>query len=241
MFCDKCTQIENVGFFSTSFKTARVNSIADFAKTFFFPTTTLYPIEPAAYLLTIIWDLSSLLCRLLTLPYRFYEYHNAPEHPLLVELRKSGLVKDSAGPYLDVHFRAKRCTSTKKADVHLGERIFFEQHTQHERSRYCNSEIEILSSFHNYRFKSGENSSHAQETSTAYPNPKTKEAIQNRWAEEPFVPPTIKEARDFFGLKPGFTKNELDRNFRQKMRAFHPDKIKVTESCGKWVNKCREV
>lgn len=233
-FCDKCTHIESAGFFSTSFKTARVNSIADFAKTFFFPTTTLYPIAPAAYLLTIIWDLGTLFCRLLTLPYRFYEYHHTPQHPLLAELRKAGLIKNTAEPYLDVHFRAKKYEGRNKANVHLGERILFERHTQHERSGY----------FDNSYFNFGGYSSHyspAPKASSKYPNPKTQTDIHKRWAEEPFVPPTKDEARDFFELAPNFTKKKLNSQFRKKSLIFHPDKINDDGSCAKWAGQCRDV
>lgn len=236
-FCDKCTHIESVGFFSTSFKTARINSITDFTKTFFFPTTTMYPITPAAYLLTIIWDLGTLFCRLLTLPYRFYEYHHTPQHPLLEELKKADLVKNTKEPYLDVHFRAKKWEGRKKADIRLGERIFFERHTQQERSRYC--ERENSSSFDESYFNFDGYSSDsppAPKASSKAPNPKTQADIHNRGAT-----PTIDEALAFFGLSPNFTQQQLDSQFRKKSLRFHPDKIKDNGFFAKWASNCREV
>lgn len=238
-FCDKCTHIESVGFLSTSYKTTRVNSVADFAKAFLFPTTIMYPIAPAAYLLTMIWDLVTLFCRLLTLPYRFYEYHHTPQHPLLAELRKANLIKNTTEPYLDVHFRAKKCQGRKKAEVSLGERIFFERHTQHERSSYFESKNSFDESYFNFDYTA--DYSPPPKASSKYPNPKTQTDIHKRWTEEPFVPPTKDEARDFFELAPNFTQQQLNRQFRKKSLIFHPDKINDNGSCAKWAGKCRDV
>ncbi len=145
-FCSKFQEVEKTAekqtqsFWSISARTARVNTISEFVKTFFFPTTTLYS-NKVPFFLTVLWDLLTVVCRIFALPVTFYEMKNSGESSVLQAFKKLPDMGDInphelQGPYVDIHFHMKVFDGPKKIELQSGKRLFFRKHTKQENTEY---------------------------------------------------------------------------------------------------------